>query len=141
MPHMMVSFATLVGGSRALDPNTENILNELVRVGVFLTKIKRLVEGYVIKSYALNERRRIVREEHHKTISAMSNLATTLGEQGHLEEAAKMLKEVLEKRKRILGDEHLSTISAINNLANTLREQGHLKEATKIKKEVLEKIK
>jgi tetratricopeptide (TPR) repeat protein len=69
----------------------------------------------------------------------MSNLANTLGDQGHLEEAAKMYKEVLEKRRRILGDEHPSTISAMSNLANTLGDQGHLEEAAKMYKEALEK--
>jgi len=42
-------------------------------------------------------------------------------EQGQLDEAAKMKKEVLEKRRRILGEEHPDTISAMNNLANTAR--------------------
>jgi pentatricopeptide repeat protein len=35
----------------------------------------------------------------------MNNLVNTLGDQGKLEEAPTMLREVLEKRKRILGDE------------------------------------
>ena len=39
------------------------------------------------------------------TISAMNNLASTLADQGKLDEAANMKKEVLEKRTRILGAE------------------------------------
>jgi hypothetical protein len=58
----------------------------------------------------------------------MNNLASTLGDQGQLDEAAKIFKEVLEKRKRILGEEHPSTISAMNNLAGTLGDQGKLDE-------------
>jgi hypothetical protein len=40
---------------------------------------------------------RILCEEHPDTISAMNNLASTLGDQGQLDEAAKMKKEVLER--------------------------------------------
>jgi len=59
----------------------------------------------------------------------MNNLANTLGDQGKLEEAAAMKKEVLEKRRRILGEEHPSTITAMNNLAATLSGQGKLEES------------
>jgi len=34
----------------------------------------------------------------------MGNLANTLGQQGQLEEAAAMKREVLEKTRRIIGD-------------------------------------
>ncbi|KAH8723880.1 hypothetical protein GQ44DRAFT_596458, partial [Phaeosphaeriaceae sp. PMI808] len=54
----------------------------------------------------------------------MNNLAITLGNQGQLDEAAKIFKEVVEKRKRILGKEHPDTTSAMNNLAITLGNQG-----------------
>ena len=45
-------------------------------------------------------------------VSSMHNLANTLGEQGQLDQAAKMKKKVLEKRRCILGKEHPDTISA-----------------------------
>ena len=50
----------------------------------------------------------------------MGNLADTLGHQGQLDEAAKMMKKMLGKKRRILGEENPSTISTINNLASTL---------------------
>ncbi|PVH92847.1 hypothetical protein DM02DRAFT_542782, partial [Periconia macrospinosa] len=53
----------------------------------------------------LEKRRRILGEEHLDTITAMNNLALTLGDQGQLDEAAKMFEEVLEKRRRILGED------------------------------------
>jgi hypothetical protein len=59
----------------------------------------------------------------------MGNLASTLGDQGQLDEAAQIQKEVLEKRRRILGEEHPDTIMAMGNLANTLGDQGQLDEA------------
>jgi hypothetical protein len=44
----------------------------------------------------LENLQRILGEEHPDTISAMNSLASTLGDQGKLEEAATMMKEVLD---------------------------------------------
>jgi hypothetical protein len=71
-----------------------------------------------MKVEVLEKRRRILGEEHLDTVTAMSNLANMLSDQGKLEEAAAMKMEVLGKRRRILDEEHLDTISAMNNLAN-----------------------
>jgi hypothetical protein len=92
-----------------------------------------------MKVEVLEKRRRILGEEHLDTVTAMSNLANTLGDQGKLEEAAAMLQEVLEKIRRILGEEHPHTISAMSNLAIRLGHQGKLEEAAAMKMEVLEK--
>ncbi|KAI9813330.1 MAG: hypothetical protein M1832_006345 [Thelocarpon impressellum] len=78
-------------------------------------------------------------DEHPDTISAMSNLAITLGDQGKLDEAASMRQQVLEKRRHILGDEHPDTITAMSNLAVTLSNQGKLDEAASMRQQVLEK--
>jgi hypothetical protein len=58
------------------------------------------------------KRQRILGGEHPDTITAMSNFAVTLRDQGKLDEAASMMREVLEKRQRILGDEHSYTTRA-----------------------------
>jgi tetratricopeptide (TPR) repeat protein len=71
----------------------------------------------------------------------MSNLASTLGDQGQLDEAAKMFKEVLEKMRRILGAEHPDTISAMNNLASTLGDQGQLDEAMALLEVAVQRMK
>ena len=71
----------------------------------------------------LEKRQRILGDEHPDTITAIGNLAITLGDQGKLEEAAAMMREVLEKRQRILGNEHPDTITAMNNFAIALRAQ------------------
>jgi hypothetical protein len=57
-----------------------------------------------MKREVLEKRQRILGDKHPDTITAMANLASTLGGQGKLEEAAAMKREVLEKRQRILGD-------------------------------------
>ncbi|KAB8338698.1 hypothetical protein FH972_021643 [Carpinus fangiana] len=53
--------------------------------------------------------------EHPDTISAMSNLAVTLSDQGKTEEAASMQQQVLEMRQRILGPERPNPISAMKD--------------------------
>jgi hypothetical protein len=50
----------------------------------------------------LEKRRRILGEEYPDTISAMSNLAKTLGDQGQLDEAAKINKQLSVDRIRFL---------------------------------------
>lgn len=68
------------------------------------------------KKYAVKKWSKI-REGHPSTISAMNNLANTLRDQGQLEGAAAMKKEVLEKRRCILGKEHPKIILATKSLA------------------------
>ena len=74
----------------------------------------------------------ILGDEHPDAISAMYNLAVTLGNEGKLEEAARILRELLEKMKQILGHKHPSTILVMHNLVNILEDRGELEEAAKV---------
>jgi hypothetical protein len=112
---IMANFATIACEEGLADRVAESILDELARIGIFITDIGRLPDGRMIEEFIWTERRSILGEEHPDTISAMSNLAATLGDQGQLGEATAMQKEVLEKMRRILGEEHPPTISAMNN--------------------------
>lgn len=80
-----------------------------------MTDIGRLQEGCVIETYVLNDRRRVLGEEHPSTISAMNNLASTLGDQGQLDEAITLLEVAVQKMKRIHSEEHPHTKIAIGN--------------------------
>ena len=80
-----------------------------------------------MKREVLEKMQKILGDEHPNTITAIANLAITLGDQGKLEEAAAMEREVLEKRRKILGDEHPDTITAMANLAAILGAQDNLK--------------
>ena len=79
-------------------------------------------------------------DDHPSTISALSDLASALGNQGQLDEAASMKRLVLDKRQQTLGNNDPDTISAINNLANTLGDQGHLDQAAAMQRHLLEKM-
>ncbi|EUC26825.1 hypothetical protein COCCADRAFT_113294, partial [Bipolaris zeicola 26-R-13] len=97
VPHVMGSFIALTRTHDKTNGITEDVIDEIVGVGGFTTDLGRWLETRAVEEYVLEKRRRILGEEHPDTISAMNNLANTLGEQGQLDEAAKMKKEVLEK--------------------------------------------
>jgi hypothetical protein len=69
---------TLANDIDISDPSAEGTLNELASIKVFIIKIRRLVEGYIIKKYILNKRRYIFSKEYPFIISAINNLAFTL---------------------------------------------------------------
>ena len=46
------------------------------------------------------KRQRILCDEHPDTVPAANNLAITLGDQGKVDRAVAMVREVLEKRRR-----------------------------------------
>ncbi|KAF2469960.1 uncharacterized protein BDR25DRAFT_226690, partial [Lindgomyces ingoldianus] len=73
-------------------------------------------EEQAVQEIVLDERRRILREEHPNTITAMNNLAAKLTQQGQPDEAARIFKEMLEKMKPIRGEEHPDTRTAAQNL-------------------------
>ncbi|KAF2465569.1 uncharacterized protein BDR25DRAFT_360508, partial [Lindgomyces ingoldianus] len=61
------------------------------------------------------KRKRILGEEHPDTISAMNNLAVTLGDQGKLDESIAMLKNVYREITMLLGNYHpLSKVVCAN---------------------------
>jgi hypothetical protein len=99
VPHIMASFSAVAGAGSGLSQTTSEIgegtLDELESVGRFVINIGRWSEGRVIEGFVLNERARLLGGEHPSTITAMANLAATLGDQGQLNEAAQMKKEVL----------------------------------------------
>jgi Tetratricopeptide repeat len=109
--HIMANFSLLVdvGSSRQ---SAVSAVDELERIGRFLSEIGRYSEGRVLKEFVLNERTRLLCGEHLDTIVVLNNLALTPRDLGQHADAAAMLREVVEKRKRILGDEHPDTISA-----------------------------
>jgi tetratricopeptide (TPR) repeat protein len=139
VPHVVASFAALGGESGGWKEVTEGLLDNLEEVGLFLEDVGKWSEELAVQKVVLDERRRILGEEHPDTIMAMNNLANTLGDQGQLEEAAEMFKKVVEKMRWILGEEHPYTITAMNNLACIFGDQGQLDEAAKMMEEVLKK--
>jgi tetratricopeptide (TPR) repeat protein len=86
----------------------------------------------------LEDRRRVLGEEHPDTVASRNNLANALGDLGRLEEAEVEHRAVLEIRRRVLGEEHPDTLASRNNLANVLGDLGRLEEAEVEYRAVLE---
>ena len=81
---------------------------------------------------------RTLGEEHHDTLTTMSNLAETLRSQGDLSGARVLQKQVLEALRRTLDEEHPDTLSSMNNLAAILCNQGDLSGSRALQEQVLE---
>jgi tetratricopeptide (TPR) repeat protein len=82
-------------------------------------------------------RRRILGMEHPDTLTAMNNLALTLGDQGDFSSARSLQEQILATERRVLGEEHPKTQSSITNLAATLRELGNLTSARELQEQAL----
>ena len=72
----------------------------------------------------LATRKRVLGDEHPKTLRTAGNLAITLCDQGKHVKAEALYRKVLAAQKRVLGDEHPDTLVTAGNLANALRDQG-----------------
>jgi tetratricopeptide (TPR) repeat protein len=83
-------------------------------------------------------RMRLLGEEHPDTLTATSNLASSLKAQGDLAGARRLQEWVLEVRRRVLGEEHLATLTSMNNFASTLRMQGDYVQARQLQERALE---
>jgi tetratricopeptide (TPR) repeat protein len=137
--HLMANFGIVSHVYRTMDSDDRPILDLFDIIRGFLDGAGRWTEVCAVETFQLNQTKNLYGCDHVDTLSAMNNLAATLGDQGKLDEAASIQREVLEKMREILGDEHPDTLSAMNNLANTLGDQRKLDEAASMKREVLEK--
>jgi hypothetical protein len=75
--------------------------------------------------------------EHPATLRSMSDLASTLWNQGDLSGARALSEQVLAVRRRVLGEEHPDTLTSMNNLASTLWNQSDLLGARALFEQVL----
>ena len=66
----------------------------------------------------LGVQRRVLGPEHPHTLTTMSNLATSLRDQGKRAKAEPMFRELLDVRRRVLGPEHPDTLATVKNLAS-----------------------
>eukprot|EP00438_Fugacium_kawagutii_P016169 Skav224603 [mRNA] locus=scaffold2684:365523:366050:- [translate_table: standard] len=105
------------------------------RSGIELQQVEKVLEGV----------RSECGEDHQLTLSCKKSLADVLKEEGRLQEAGKMYREVLEGWPRVLegmgrdlGENHEVTLRCKSNCAVFLQEQGKWQEAEDMQIEVLE---
>jgi hypothetical protein len=86
----------------------------------------------------LEERRRVLGEEHPDTLSAMLGFADCLWAQGRLIAARRLEERVVAGRRQQLGEDHFDTLKATGKLAVTMAAQGGLAEARELQERVIE---
>ena len=96
------------------------------------------IQARTLHEHCLKVCRRVLGEEHPRTLMSMNGLALTLGALGDYSGARELLEQCLEIRRRVLGDEHRSTLIAMNNLAWALRNVGDSSEARELNEQCLE---
>ncbi|KAF8150938.1 hypothetical protein B0H34DRAFT_666298 [Crassisporium funariophilum] len=85
----------------------------------------------------LEERKRVLGENHPFTLTNMCNLASIIRGQGRWEEAEALDVEVLDKRMKILGEDHADTLTTMGNLALIYQNQGFWGKAEELELRVL----
>ncbi|PQE33503.1 hypothetical protein CJF32_00003387 [Rutstroemia sp. NJR-2017a WRK4] len=108
------------------------------RFGVCLLSDGRYNEAEASLVGVTERCKRVFGQEHHNTLTSISNLASTYSNQGRWKEAEDLEVQVIETRKRVLGQEHPDTLISISNLARTYSEQGCWKEAEDLEVQVME---
>ena len=73
---------------------------------------------------ALDERRRLLGDDHPDTAQSCFNAAYMMRSQGKYAQAQPLFERALEIHRRLLGDDHPDTANSYDGLANNLREQG-----------------
>lgn len=115
MPHVMANFKTLDQHKNVSD-RAEQTADDIEMMGVFLEGIGRFHEEQMLQQFVFDVRKGMLGEEHPDTISAMNNLASTLAQQGQLEEAIFLLRIAVQKMKDLYGNDHPRVKIVLANL-------------------------
>ena len=76
--------------------------------------------------------RRVLGEDHPRTLVSASRLALDLHALGQYEQARQLQQDTLTRRRRVLGDDHPRTLASASNLAADLRALGRDDEANQL---------
>ena len=93
-----------------------------------------------MKQDVLEKRRRILGDEHPDTISAMNNLANTLGDQGRLDKASTLFKEAYQRSVSTLGQSHPRTEIIKRNIIKVHASMSNHKEEKCLLKSIRNRI-
>jgi hypothetical protein len=64
----------------------------------------------------VENRRRLLGDNHPHTLRAMGNLVSTYWDMGDIQKATELAADNLEKHRMVYGDDHELTLKATNNL-------------------------
>ena len=101
--------------------------------------VGRPADAEPLQRQALEQRRRILGENHPGTIASLHNYADLLRSLGRAAEGEPFARQAMEKFRSALGESHPSTLSAMNNYAGLLMALERYAEAEPICGELYEK--
>jgi tetratricopeptide (TPR) repeat protein len=76
--------------------------------------------------------RRVLGDDHPRTISSINNMGALLVKMGQYAQAEPHLRESLAAKRRALGDDHRDTLNSFNNLGAVLSLLGRHQEAINV---------
>jgi tetratricopeptide (TPR) repeat protein len=121
-----------------MDDDNEERLDLAWKCARALYSDGRYEEAEELEVQVMQTRKRVLGDEHPKTLIIMGNLAATYSDQGRWQEAEELEVQVMQTRKRVFGDEHPETLTIMGNLAVTYSHQGRWQEAEELQVQVVE---
>ncbi|KAL9123557.1 MAG: hypothetical protein Q9217_007018 [Psora testacea] len=107
-------------------PKTEGSLREwaslLYRAGWYAWGKGNINVAIELSDIAMKVRKKVLGQEHKKTLSSMGMVGIAYSLGGRWKEAEKLQVQVMETRKRTQGEEHPDTLSSIADLASIYRD-------------------
>ena len=126
---------------RRLTPATRAELGGLYALEEEISRLdgaSRYAEAQELAERHLSVCRRVLGDDHPRTLNSMGWLGHLLLAQGYLAEADPLWRELTERSRQVLGNDHPRTLSSINNLGSLLVDHGRPMEAEPYVREALE---
>jgi eukaryotic-like serine/threonine-protein kinase len=124
--------------SRKYPDQATETLTMTSNLGGVLADRGRLDEAEHILRDVLQQRRRILGEQHPQVSTSMGRLGHALLVRGRYGEAERLYRESLRRNRTALGDSHLDTLNTMSSLADVLQEEGSLPESESLYRQAIE---
>jgi serine/threonine protein kinase/tetratricopeptide (TPR) repeat protein len=130
-------------GAKKIDALPDDaVRTELMRtIGDVYRRLGHFPEAEVLLQKTLDERRRLLGNEHPQTLTSSNDLGFLFWQQARYEEAEALLFDALETSRRVRGVDHPETLELANSLGITYKNQSRHDEALTIYTETLEQQK
>ena len=121
------------GGGAATEPSAEDI-GEAEEAG--FRRVTALVSD-ALRKWLVEAAGEVLLDKDGTSVKDASTMARVLYEQGKLDEALALFREVLAMCREVLGERHPDTLASMNNTANVLKAKGELDEALALHRKAL----
>ncbi|PVF99230.1 TPR-like protein [Serendipita vermifera] len=124
---------------RSLNGDAEVISDAMELLALSYSRMGKEECALRLREEVVTRERRLLGDNHLKTLQAIGNLAASYWRLERNEESLKLDEEVLEKRRELLGDNHLKTLETMNQLVGSYSKLGRNNEALPLMEEVMKK--